>query len=356
MDWARMLAYITVTVDQELMSRNEYLVAENRILKRQLKGQLPLSDTERATLGEIGHRLGRKALEDVANTAKPDTILGWYRRLVARKFDGSRQRRYPGRPRVERELEELVVRMARENRDWGYDRIVGAVSNLGHRLSDETVGNILRRQGIAPAPQRKRTTTWNEFIRSHLAVLAGTDVFTVEVLTLRGVVTFYVLFFIHLESRRVEVAGITPHPDEAWMKQIARNVTMDEWGYLDECRYLIHDRDTKFTDSFRAIIKSGHVEPLKLPARSPNLNAYAERWVKSVKDECLSKLIFFGEASLRNALRNYQAHYHGERNHQDKDNVVLFPTQATKPYAVNQPVACRERLGGLLKYYHQEAA
>jgi len=357
MDWARILAYITGTVDQELLSRNESLVTENRLLKGQLKGRLLLSDAERVTLGEIGHRLGRKALADVANAAKPDTILGWYRRLVARKFDGSKQRRYPGRPRVERELEALVVRMARENRDWGYDRIVGALSNLGHRLSDETVGNILRRNGITPAPHRKRTTTWKEFIRSHQAVLAGTDFFTVEVFTLRGLVTFYVLFFIHLESRRVEVAGITPHPNEAWMKQVARNVTMDEWGFLERCRYLIHDRDTKFTDSFRAIIKSGDVEPLKLPTRSPNLNAYAERWVKSVKDECLSKLILFGEGSLRRALREYLTHYHGERDHQGKDNVVLFPTTTTVTHTGRSgSVACRERLGGLLKYYYQEAA
>jgi transposase InsO family protein len=187
-------------------------------------------------------------------------------------------------------------------------------------------------------------------------VLAGTDFFTVEVLTLRGLVTFYVLFFIHLESRRVEVAGITSHPNEAWMMQIARNVTMDEWGFLGECRYLLHDRDTKYTQSFRQIIGSGGVEPLRLPPRSPNLNAYAERWVKSVKDECLSKLIFFGEASLRHALRNYLAHYHGERNHQGKDNVVLFPTPTTDTYADDGPVACRERLGGLLKFYYQEAA
>ena len=170
--------------------------------------------------------------------------------------------------------------------------MVGALANLGHAVAEETVGNILRRHGIPPAPQRKHTTTWNEFIRSHLAVLAGTDFFSVEVLTLRGLVTYYVLFFIHLESRRVEVAGITPHPNEAWMQQVARNVTMDEWGCLDECRYLIHDRDTKFCDSFRWTIKPSGIEPLRLPARSPNLNAFAERWVKSVKDECLSKLLF----------------------------------------------------------------
>ena len=219
------------------------------------------------------------------------------------KFDGSKSRRYPGRPRIDDEIEQCVVRMAQENSDWGYDRIVGAMANLGYRLSDQTVGNILQRHGISPAPERKRTTTWSDFIRAHMSVLAGTDFFSVEVLTLRGLVTYYVLFFIRLESRRVEVAGITRHPNDAWMKQIARNVTMDEWGLLEGCRYLIHDRDTKYTDSFRAIVKSGQVEPLKLPARSPNLNAFAERWVKSVKDVCLSKLILFGEASLRRTLR-----------------------------------------------------
>jgi len=356
MDWVRTLAYITGTVDQELLLRNEYLAAENRILKAQLNTPLRLTDAERITLAEIAHRLGRKALEDVANAAKPDTLLGWYRKLVARKFDGSKSRRYPGRPRIDGDIEELVVRMARENSGWGYDRIVGAMANLGYTLSDQTVGNILQRQGIPRAPERKRKTTWADFIRAHMAVLAGTDFFTVEVLTLRGLVTYYVLFFIHLESRRVEVAGITPHPNEAWMKQIARNVTMDEWGFLGNCQYLIHDRDTKYCQSFREIIKSGDVKPLRLPARSPNLNAFSERWVKSVKEECLSKLILFGEASLRRALREYLAHYHAERNHQGKDNVLLFPT-ATK--AINHDggsVGCKERLGGLLKYYHLEAA
>jgi transposase len=356
MDWVRILAYITETVGQEPLLRNEYLAAENRILKAQLKTRLRLTDAERATLAEIAHRLGRKALEDVANTAKPDTIMGWYRRLVARKFDGSKSRRYPGRPRIDDEIEQWVLRMAKENSDWGYDRIVGAMANLGYRLSDQTVGNILQRHGISPAPERKRTTTWTDFIRAHMSVLAGTDFFSVEVLTLRGLVTYYVLFFIHLESRRVEIAGITRHPNEAWMKQIARNVTMDEWGFLEGCRYLIHDRDTKFTDSFRAIVKSSHVEPLKLPARSPNLNAYAERWVKSVKEEALSKLILFGEASLMRVLSEYLVHYHVERNHQGKDNVLLFPTATQTKNRVDGSVRCKERLGGLLKYYHREAA
>ena len=335
MDLARILAYVTVAVDQELLARNEYLAAEDRILKAQLKGRLKLSDAERATLGEIGHRVGRKVLAEVATVARPDTILAWYRKLVACKFDGSQVRHGPGRPRIKREVEQLIVRMAGENRDWGYDRIVGALANLGYMISDQTVGNVLQRHALPPAPERKRTTT-------------------AEVLTLRGLVTYYVLFFIHLESRRVDIAGITIHPGELWMKQIARNVTMEGCGVLRDCRYLLHDRRTKYTQSFRTIIASGQVEPLALPSRGPNLNAYAERWVRSVKEECLSKILLFGERSLRRALCEYVEHYHAERNHQGKDNVLLFPrnTDIHREGAVQ----CRERLGGLLRYYHQEAA
>jgi transposase InsO family protein len=244
--------------------------------------------------------------------------------------------------------------MARENRDWGYDRIVGALANLGYKVCDQTVGNVLRRHGLPPAPERKRMTTWSAFIRIHLALLVGTDFFTAEVLTLRGLVTYYVLFFIHLESRRVDIAGITVHPDERWMQQIARNVTMEGCGALRDCRYLLHDRDTKYTQSFRAIIASGRVEPLVLPACSPNLNAYAERWVRSVKEECLSKAILFGERSLRRALSEYVEHFHAERNHQGKGNVLLFPRSANTRR--DGPIQCRERVGGLLRYYYQEAA
>ena len=185
MDWARILAYITGTVDQELLLRNEYLTAENRILKAQLKTTLLLTDPQRITLAEIGYRLGRKALEDVASAAKPATILGWYRKLIADKFDGSKSRRYPGRPRITGEVEQMVIRMAKENTGWGYDRIVGAMANLGYKLSDQTVGNILQRHDVPPAAERKRGTTWADFIRTHLSVIVGTDFFPVEVLPLR---------------------------------------------------------------------------------------------------------------------------------------------------------------------------
>ena len=316
--WARLLAYVTGLVNQQLVLQNEYLAAENRILRSYLPARLRLSDPERSSLAEIGKRLGRRGLERVAGVAQPETILAWYRRLIARKFDGSKRRSYPGRPPIEGEIEALIVRMARENSGWGYDRIVGALANLGHRVSDQTVANVLRRYGIAPAPKRRQKTTWKEFISAHLAVLAGTDFFTIEVLTWRGLATYYVLFFLQLETRRVSLAGITRHPTEEWMTQMGRNATDEACGCLHPPRYVLHDRDTKFGAEFQETLAAGGVKCLRLPARSPNLNAFAERWVRSVKEECLSKLILFGEASLKRALTEFQEHYHAERNHQGK--------------------------------------
>jgi homeodomain-containing protein len=171
--WLRLLAYMTGSVNQELLLRNEYLAAENRILRAKLPARLRLGDPERATLAEIGKCLGRKALRGVTCVAKPDTILAWCRKLVAQKFDGSKHRQYPGPPPVSGEVEALVVRVARENSGWGYDRIVGALANLGHRLSDQTVKNILRRHGIAPAPKRSKITSWKDFLATHMNVLAG---------------------------------------------------------------------------------------------------------------------------------------------------------------------------------------
>jgi transposase InsO family protein len=351
---ARLLAYVTGLVNQELLLQVEYLAAENRILRAHAPAQLRLSDAERTTLAEIGKRIGRKGLAKVAQVAKPETILGWFRKLVAQKFDGSKHRSYPGRPRIDAEVERLIVQMARENSGWGYDRIAGALANLGHEVSDQTVGNVLRRHGMAPAPKRSQTTAWRDFIAAHMAVLAGMDFFTAEVLTWRGPATYYVLFVIQLETRRVTLAGITQHPTEEWMQQVARNLTDAEAGALRGQRYLLHDRDTKFCDQFRSILRAGGVEPVRLPASSPNLNAFAERWVRSVKHECLSKLILIGEGSLRRALNEYVAHFHSERNHQGKGNVLLFP-EPTDHDSLALRVERRQRLGGLLRYYSRAA-
>jgi transposase InsO family protein len=350
MDWKLFLAYITGSVDQDLLLRNEYVVSENRILRQQIRGRIRLNNGERKTLAEIGTKLGRQALAEVATIVKPETVLAWHRTLVAKKFDGARQRKTPGRPPVDAELEALVMRLARENRSWGYDRIVGALRHLGYTISDQTVGNILKRHGIPSAPERQKTTTWSEFIRTHMDVLVATDFFTTEVWTWCGLVTYYVLFFIRLGTREVHVAGITAHPDQCWMVQMARNVTMAEWGFLSSGQYLIHDRDGKYCLAFQQIITAAGVKRLPLPARSPNLNAYAERWVRSVKDECLSKLILFGQGTLRHALKEFVEHYHQERPHQGKGNVVLTPLPDQR-VEHESSIRCRERLGGLLKYY-----
>jgi hypothetical protein len=177
MDWKQLLTSITRSVDEELRLRNAYLGTENRILRQQMTGRVPLSDSDRLALAEIGQQLGRKVLAEIATIAKPDTILAWHRTCVAQPCDGTQPRRSIGRPRIDKALENLVVRMARENRSWGYDCIVGASLNLGYRISDQTVGNIVKRHGIPPAPERKKTTTWQEFFRIHRDVLMATDFF-----------------------------------------------------------------------------------------------------------------------------------------------------------------------------------
>lgn len=354
MDWRRILAYITGTVDQELLLRNEFLAAENKILRRHVRGRVQFTPSERRSLAEIGKRLGRKALEELATIVRPDTILGWYRKLIARKFDGSKKRRGPGRPKTAKEIEELVLRVARENRSWGFHRIAGALASLGIQMSHETVGKILRRHGLEPAPERRKGTTWKDFIDAHKEVLAGTDFFTVEVLTLRGLVTYYVLFFLKLSRREVHVAGLTPHPDESWMKQVARNVTMAGDGFLQGIGYLIHDRDGKFCPAFRAILESAGVDVLTFPPSSPNLNAFAERWIRGFREEGLSRLILFGERSLRHVLSEYLAHFHTERPHQGLGNQIPFPTVSDRLGEVTGSIECRERLGGLIRFYFRK--
>ncbi len=183
----------------------------------------------------------------------------------------------------------------------------------------------------------------------------ATDFFTAEVWTKSGLVTYYVLFFMHLATRQVYIAGITPHPDRQWMTQVARNGTMADVGFLSTSRYLIHDRDSKFCEAFQLTVEAVGIKTVKLPARSPNLNSFAERWVRSAKDECLSKLILFGERSLRLALKHYVGHFHEERNHQGKGNLLLFPVDEYTRRAEGT-VRRRERLGGLLKYYYRDAA
>lgn len=342
MPWKQLLANVTGSIDEELRLRIEYLVTENRILRSKIAGRIKFKDEERRALATI---------------VKPATILRWHADLIARKFDGSGYRQSPGRPPISTEVEKLILRFARANRTWGYDRISGALKNLGHRVSDTTVGNILRKHGLPPASERKKETTWRDFIRSHMNVLVATDFFTTEVWSRFGLTTYYILFFIHLGTRKVHIAGITPNPHQDWMAQVAWNITDVEEGMLIEntCEYLIHDRDSKFCEHFDGLLRSVNIEPVKLPPRSPNLNAYAERFILSVKSECLDQMILFGERSLSHVLKEYTVHYHQERNHQGIGNTLVIPQPAPEISSEGN-VECRERLGGLLKFYHRRVA
>jgi putative transposase len=238
-------------------------------------------------------------LAEVATIVTPDTLLRWYRHLIAQKFDGSKRRGQLGRPHVMEEIERLVVRMAEENATWGYRRLQGALANLGHRLDAFTVRNILGRHHLEPAPQRRqRGTSWTQFLKLHWEVLAATDFFTVEVATWHGLVTYYVLFVMELATRRVQIAGLTPHPNAAFMQQCVRQLTDPFDGFLLGKRYLLHDRDTKFTAVFDALLKVSGVKPLRLPPRSPHLNAYCERFVRSIKEEALGHMVMLGKPAL----------------------------------------------------------
>jgi transposase InsO family protein len=342
-------------INREQLQAIEYLRTECAVLRELLgKKRLRLNDDQRRRLAVKGRELGRSRLAQIATIVTPDTILRWHRMLIARKWDFSGKRKTPGRPATLQPIAELTVQMARENPAWGYDRIQGALANLGHELAPNTVKNILLDHGIEPAPKRTRLPRWSEFIKSHLESLAATDFFTTEVWTKNGLVTFFVLFVIDLASRRVEIAGITANPDSVWMSRIARNLVDCEDGFLNGKRYLLMDRDGKYSPEFRQILRNGGVKPLRLPARSPNLNAFAERFVRSIKEECLDRMILFGEGMLRNAVGEFVMHYHLERNHQGLGNRLIEPDEHVGQ--VTGDAVCDERLGGMLKYYRRNAA
>lgn len=332
----------------------DYLVEENRVLRQQLGGRrLQLTDSQRRRLAVRAEVLGRKVLAGIACIVTPDTLLRWYRKLVAAKYDGSR-RRGPGRPPTAAKLARLVVKMARENPGWGYTRIRGAMHNLKYEIGRSTIKRILADHGIDPAPERGKRMPWKTFLKAHWGAIAATDFFTVEVFTSHGLVRYAVLFIIDLETRRVHIAGLVHEPYGAWMAQIARNLTDPVDGFLRGKRRLIHDRDPLFTTQFAQILGTAGVTTVKLPARSPNLNAYAERFVRSIRTECLRHVIPLGERHLRMLVREYIEHYHVERNHQGLGNELLEQLPANSNG--DGPVRCRKRLGGMLRYYYRNAA
>jgi transposase InsO family protein len=294
-----------------------------------------------------GHRLGRRRLRQVATIVTPDTILRWHRQLIARKWTYVSR---PGRRGVLAEIQRLVVRMAGENPTWGYTRIQGALKNVGHRVGRSTIARMLNAAGVPPVPERP--TSWQTFLRAHWGAIAGADFFTTEVWTWRGLVAYYTVFVIDLASRRVQVLGSTPYPDELFMRQVSRTLSTSEDGRLRDHRVLICDRDRKWSGGVRQLLADAGIRTVCTPVRAPNANAHAERFVRSIKEECLDRIIPIGERHFRRALTEFVAHYHHERNHQGLGNVLIDGDPERK---TGRRIRCCHRLGGLLNYYERAA-
>lgn len=346
-----LLATFSAWVNRKQGAILAYLIEENRVLKEQLeaRGQrLRLTDNQRRRLAAKGQPLGRRILRDIATIASPDTILSWHRKLIAAKW------RYAtgkiGRPGVMKEIRTLILRIAEENPSWGYTRIQGALQHLDHEVARSTIAKVLKEHGIRPAPERPMK--WRTFVRTHAHLIAAADFFTTEMWTARGLVTYYTFFVIDVSSRVVRIAGTTTNPTAAWMTQIARNLTDCVDGFRLGKRYLILDRDALFAPPFLATLKDANVSVLRTAYRSPNMNAFAERFVRSIKSECLDQMIFVGQHSLEQAIREFVEHYHEERPHQGLGNDLIRGAPAVR----GGVVTVKERLGGLLRHYYRDVA
>lgn len=244
----------------------------------------------------------------------------------------------------------MIVQIARKNKTWGSRRIKGQLKYLGHNISHTTIDNVLKRNGDPCGPDRARETRWSEFLRSHWESLAAIDFFTTEIYTLSGLTRYMVLVSIHYATRKVEVVGIIQQAHGKWMTQKARNLVDHLSGFLKDKKYLIHDRDPLFTKEFREILKSSGIKPIRTLPMAPHLNCVVERFVRSIKSECLNRMLIFGERHLEYVIQEYMEHYHTERAHQGIGNEIIEP-----PPQGEGEVVCRERLGGLLKSYRRAA-
>jgi len=339
-------------VNREQQAVIEYLREENRVLTDRLPEgrRLRFTDVERRRLAVRAKAVRRRVLRELATIVTPGTLLRWYRQLIAKKYDGS-ARRSPGRPKTPAQLAELVVRMAKDNSGWGYTRIRGALQNLGHTVGRSTIARILAEHGLDPAPARP--LRWRTFLEAHWGAICAADFFTVEILTLHGLARRHVFFVIDLKTRLVELGGVVHEPYGEWMHNVLRGLLDEVDGFLLGTTHLILDRDPVFTAEVRGMLADAGVQVVRLPARSPNLNAYAERFVGSVRRECLSKLVPLGDRHLRHAVLEFIRHYNAERNHQGVGNRLIEPRSAANG---SGPIQRRKRLGGILSFYHREAA
>jgi putative transposase len=314
------------------------------VLRRQQPRRPAFRAADRAFLAALSRMLPPRGRHGLIVT--PQTLLRWHRELVRRRW--TQPQRSPGRPPVERRVRELVLRLARENPRWGYPRIAGELLKLGVHVSPSTVRRLLLAAGLTPAP-RRNGPSWREFLRQQAASVLACDFFTVETITLRR---YYVLFFIELGSRRVHLAGCTTNPTGGWVTQQARNLSFTR--LFERTRFLIHDRDSKFSASFDEVFRSEGIKVIHTPIRAPQANAYAERFVRTVRAECLDWLLILGRRHLEQVLRRYVTHYNTERPHRA---LALLPPAGNDKR--NQPAANtierHDLLGGLIHEYRPAA-
>jgi hypothetical protein len=313
---------------------------ELAILSRQ-RSRPRLTRADRALLAALSRSLPRAAW--AASVFKPETLLRWHRQLVARRWTYSH--RMPGRPPIERSLRELILRLARENPHWGYKRIVGELKGLGISVSATAVRKVLQEAGLQPAPQRTQSS-WRAFLRAQAASTLACDFLTVDTMFLQRI---YVLFFISLATRRIEYVACSSNPDGRWVTQQARNLTM-EFADKQPFRFLIHDRDTKFSRAFDEVFRAESIKVIRTPVQAPNANAFAERWVRTVRADCLDRILILGRRHLEHVLRVYRCHYNEHRPHRA---LQLLPPNGRDPTPLSAPADLRRRdlLGGLIHEY-----
>jgi putative transposase len=349
-----LLALIAAATDRQLAEYVEYLKAENRVLRARLPKRITVTPQEKAQLVKYGRPLG-SAIRDLVSIVSPKTFLRWVNEPKAKAAPGE-AKRGPGRPKTAADIRELILRLARET-GWGYTRILGELKRLGVTVSRSTVVNTLKQAGLEPSPDRSKST-WHEFFKRHKDTLWACDFFAKHLWTLRGLVQVYILVFVHVGTRRVIVPGMSTNPDDAWMRQQARNLSILLADSGKPPTHLVLDNDTKFTAGFREVLASDGVEVVRTAIRSPNMNATCERMVMSIQVEALDHFVVFGEDHLRYILNEYLSHFHRDRCHQGLGNVPPAVACGEEPDVIPFPagkVDCRERLGGLLKHYRRVA-
>lgn len=356
-----LIAMIAYAINERMGRRVEYLQEEVRVLRETVvaltgKSRIPFTADQRRRLAIKGKALTPAERTACCQLVRPATILAWFRQLSARKYDSSRSRNRRGQNKPI-DIVKLVIRLANENAGWGYTKIRDALRGLKVEVGRTTVAKILKEAGIEPAPERRKKRTWGHFIKSHWDSLYACDFFSVEVLGVTGTIRYMVFFVMELKSRSVEIAGIRISPDGEWMKQLARNLTDPATGFLRDARYLVHDRDPVYTVGWTAILRTAGVECVPTPAQSPNCNPFAERFVRTIRNECLDHFVIFGERHLRHLIREFVVHYQTERFHQGLEGRI--PTASGAASNDNNSdgvIRRRARLGGLLSYYHRRSA